>query len=68
MLASWSSVRRRLFIAYCLKILFELTQFSSAEMFFRVHSPLIHGQGSAVYGFRATRRALNSVTEIALDG
>jgi hypothetical protein len=42
--------------------------FNSTEMFFRVHSPHIHGQGSAVYSFRANRRALNSITKIALNG
>ena len=42
--------------------------FHSTEMFFRVHSPLILGQGSAIYSFRANRRALNSITEIALNG
>jgi len=42
--------------------------FHSTEMYFAVHSPHIHGQGYAVYSFRANRRALNSITKIALNG
>jgi hypothetical protein len=74
LLVIWSPVRRRL-IAYCFKVLrYPLIwhNFHSTEMFFRVHLPLVLGQGSLVYALRATRRALNSITvnntKIALNG